>query len=304
LLGTATYGMGQDSKYLLWLLAAGNIVNSMNVLPLFDIHRRQLQSALLTLASEVVGFGLILGLELGGRIDFAAVGAVYLTKWTLNLVVHVLVYHFRVRPLRCSFDAGRVRATFWSSWPLMWSTLVATIPFSTGVFFLSAAGQNEEAAMLGLGQQAAASFLLLTGAAQRYFQPRLAQVLAAGKSAWPLATAYAVFAALLLLAMIAAALLLTHFVLDARYQAAALAMTLMLMAAFVQSLGSFAGSILALRRREKSVLIAHGCGAIFFLCLGLTLTFPSAAPFALATGAAAFLSALVGGVIAWRIRAC
>jgi O-antigen/teichoic acid export membrane protein len=300
MLGACLLEIQADVRLLVWLLAVGNIAGSMNVLPLFDIHHYQVRSAAITLAAEFIAVSMFALLAINGSIGLIAVGIVFLSKWILNFGVHSWVYQTQIRPLRLRFDRQRVKAMLFSSWPLLWSTVIATVPFSAGVFFLSVSGVLEEVAMLGLAQQAAASYLLLTTAALRFFQPRLAQAIAARMPMRRIIVAYASFAFLLLMAMIGAAFLLTHFVLDDRYLGAFVPMIVMLVGAFLHSLGSVGGSYLMLCRMERHVLVAHVVGAGSFLGAGyLVMAWAGAVDFAILSCAAALLSTLVVICFSW-----
>jgi len=300
ILGVSFLDIQSDLRLLICLLAAGNIASSMNVLPLFDIHHYQLRSAAITLGTEFIAVSLFALLAINGSIGVIAVGIVFLSKWTLNFGVYSWVYQTQIRPLRLRFDRQRLKAMLFSSWPLLWSTVIATAPFSAGVFFLSVSGVLAEVAMLGLAQQAAASYLLLTTAALRFFQPRLAQAIAARMPARKVIVFYATFAFVLLLTMIGAAFLLTHFVLDDRYLGAFVPMIIMLVGAFMHSLGSIGGSFLTLCRMERHVLAAHVVGTGSFLAAGLlVMAWAGAVGFSVLSCAGALLATSIVICFSW-----
>lgn len=298
--GTFFVDISYEAKFLVCLLAAGNVAGAMNVLPLFDAHHRQLQSAAIALAVEFLSCAAFVLLAGNDWIALNVIAIVFISKWILNFAVHLLVYHLRVRPIRLRFDASRIQVMIRSAWPLLWSAVLATAPFSAGALLLSAAGTQHEVALLGLAQQAASSYLLLTTSALRFVQPRLAQAKAADRAARPIVMAFASFAAMLLVSLIGAAYLLTHFVLDERYAGAFVPMILMLAGASIHSLGSVAAAWLLLTLREKHVLAVQFAGTLVFLVGGLSLPSADAVGFATWTGVAAFMAALALAVLALR----
>ena len=220
----------------------------------------------MTLASEAVALLLLMYLYYSGRADLSMAGAVFVGKWTANTGMHFVVYYRWIQPIRLIFDAGCLHRISRSSWPLMLAALVATTPFSAGVFFVRLLRDDAGAAVIGLGQQAASAYLLLATAGIRIVQPHLTGARANdGKFFKHLTILYGFFIGFLLLAFLCGAFAVVQWMLDPRYQEALIPMILLLAAAFIQSLGAFVGAYLIVQRDELPVLAAHGCAALFYL---------------------------------------
>jgi O-antigen/teichoic acid export membrane protein len=258
--------LDRDERLLLGLVTMGNIASATTVVPLFDVHHQQLRSGVISLLVEIGAIVLLLGLYQSGRLYVGTAAAVFAIKWTMGMGAHFWVYHRGIRPIRLAFYAAHTRAMFRSSWPLMFSALVATVPLQAGVLVVRWLCDDASAGLLGLAQQAASAYLVFAVLGIRVLQPHLAAPRGLlGEFRRGLTLLYVLFCTLLWLGSMGAGALLLCQVLDQRYDTALNLVLLLLTAAFVNSVGGLAATLLILRRKECAVLTANLLGTLFYV---------------------------------------
>jgi O-antigen/teichoic acid export membrane protein len=249
-------------RLLLSLLAVGNTAACTNIATLFDVHHQQTRSAAITLVAEFCGLLAIAWLRLTGGLGLPAASSVFAGKWALATAGHYLVYHRSVRSLRLTLSPAAVRAMLSSSWPLMFSAVVATAPFGSGVLFLRWLTGNADAAIFGLANQVAYAYLLFAAVGNRIFQPHMAGPHGLRKGfVLRLALASGAFLGTLLLGALGAGLCVILFILGPDYHDAILPMAVLLAAACLHSVGTLAGTYLVVFGRERTILAANICAA-------------------------------------------
>jgi O-antigen/teichoic acid export membrane protein len=300
--------VGHAERGMLALLAVGNVCQSMNIQPLFDVHHRQAQSALLVLTAEALALGFMVTLASQGLLGLVAAGAVFAGKWVLSNAAHLALYHYRVRPLRLNYSGDVLRTVFTSAWPVTIANMVATVPFTAGVILVRFSHGEVPAALMALGQHAAGAFLFLATMSVRVVQPHLAALgRFPGGPVWRLAALHGGFMGVLAAGAVGAAWVVVRFLLGPQYADAFGPMALMLGAAFVASLGMFAGSFLMVHREGRVLVLANALGAALYLAAGAVVVPHFSYPGAVAlSGCASLLAAvlLTAGVCRplWRHR--
>jgi len=253
-------------RLLLGLFAVANIASATSLVPLFDVHHRQLRSSVISLLAEVGAVMLLAGLYQVGCLNLGTAAAVFAIKWAAAMGVHFWVYDRGIRRIRLAFDRAHTRAMFRSSLPLMFSALVATLPFQAGVLVVRWRCDAPSAALLGLAQQAASAYLVFSVLGMRVVQAYLSAPHGlAGAFLRRLSLLYMLFITLLWLGSMGLGAILLRWLLDPRYGAALNPMLFLLTAAFVNSVGGFAGTLLIIRREENAVLTANLVGGLVYV---------------------------------------
>lgn len=262
-------------RTLVGLVAVGNVAACINIQPFFDVHRQQAKSVYILLAAEAAALALIAALSHSARLDLPTVGMTYAGKWAATTALHYGVYHRCVRPLRVAFSIQEVRALLCSSWPVMLSAVVATLPFSAGVFFVRFFQGDASTAVLGLSAQAASAYLVFAALGNRVLQPHIAGPFGLGrKFIKRLALLHGAFLGLLWLGAFSAALIVVEWALDARYREAIVPIGMLLTGAAIHSAGMIGSVYLVVLGEERATLIPSGCASAIYL-LGCCLLVPA-----------------------------
>jgi len=269
ILGAYFEPISSEERVLLCFLAVGNVIACLNIQPLFDAHHHQAKSAAVALVVEAIGLLFIVAARSAEWLGVETAGAFLAGKWVVNATIHHLVYHYKVRRLRLEFVRADVRALVRSGWPLFLAALVAGIPFNIGVIFLRFFQGEADVALLGLGQQAAAAYILAATIGIRIVQPYVYGPRGLEMAfAYKLAFSYGVFLVIVLVGMGSAAVVIVGWLLDSAYRSALGPMLVLLGGAFVYGIGGLTSVYLIRFGQERIVLRANACAAIFYLAAG------------------------------------
>jgi O-antigen/teichoic acid export membrane protein len=285
-----------SERTLLILMGAGNVAASLNLLSLFDVHHRQTRCAVAALVAEVLGLLAVVGLVRAGELNPAAVGAVIAGKWLLTTALQFAIYHFTVRRVRIVISWEDVSRTLRSSLPVLVSSLLASLPFSSGAFFLRAFGNDADVALFGLCYQLVVVYATFALLGAQVLQPHVAGPWGLHRSfVWKLALFYGGFLTLLWAAALGGALLILFGLLDPFYRRAALPLALYLCGAWLFAVSYLANAYLLRFRRERVLLVASlVSGAAYVVgCLVFVPLYSVTGAAAVLVGAALLQAALV-----------
>jgi O-antigen/teichoic acid export membrane protein len=293
-----------DEQALITLLALGNIAACINIQVLFDASRKQRLSLAITAGTEAACLMSLLLFWQVGWLTLLAAGAIMAAKWTANTILHYATFGCCVRRPRwrpCLTTTWRiVRAAI----PLLFSGLVAGLPLSAGVLIVRIHQGTDAAAVVGLGQQGASGFVLLTAFAFRYLQPTILGP--QGSLADSSRVASGLFAAGLTAALVLAmtgAVAVVRWLLPPAYRDGWLPVVLFLVAGYQSCLGSLLSIHLIAHHQERAILLANALAATAYVA-GAWLIVPLLGPTgaALASVAAGMLALAVMGQRIQRVR--
>jgi O-antigen/teichoic acid export membrane protein len=292
---SAIASLNGAERFLLCCFALGNIASCANIYPLFDVHHRQGNSAAITLGAEFVAMLTIAWLCASGRVGLRTVGVTFAGKWVATTVAHYLIYHRYVRRLHFQFSTRALYLLFGSSWPVMFSSLVATLPFSLGIVLVRWWQGDSAVAILGIGQQAALGYIMIATIGSRIIHPHAAAPYGRGTVfLTKLVVLYGGFLLSLLFGATTVGVAMVNLLLNPAYQAAVLPMILLLAGALIHCVGTISTAYLVMMRSEVSSLIAN-LFALLVYFLGCCLVVPrySYNGAALMTICAAFVAAAI-----------
>jgi O-antigen/teichoic acid export membrane protein len=294
----------EPERLLLSLLAIGNVATCLNIQPFFDVYHQQAKSSAIHFAAESATLGVIVWLRQAGRLDLVSVGAALAFRWTASAVGHYLVYHFSIRRLRFTLCWTTLGLLVQSSWPLLISTLVAIVPLSAGVVVVRLLADETSAALLGLGQHAASAYVLVVVLGIRFAQPFIAGP--GGLEPESVRKMVLGFGWFLVVLWVGASLASAGVVvgwLEPAYRDAVWPTLILLLAAFVKSVGNAASIYLVVLREEGFVLLANGCvvGVYVIGCMVLVSRFSYLGAAWLSVGSAALATLLIVGRVRHRL---
>jgi len=271
---TAWAPLKHSERLMIWLLAAGNVADCVNLRSLFDIHHRQARSAAITACCEVAGLALIIAAYLTERLSLPLVGGIYAGQWTAACIGQYLVYHRTVKRWRWSFSAEHIRQSLNSSWPLVLSGVIAVLPMTSGVFFVRWWHDNTDAAILGLAQQISGAYAMCAMSATTILQPHIAgQYGMTGGFFKKLVGFFIAFhAALFALAALGTTVLIVMF-LEPVYYAAIVPTLILLVGRVLNSAQGIGGMYAITRSLERLLLVVNGTRATLFV-VGCVLLVP------------------------------
>ncbi|MFT5526178.1 MAG: O-antigen/teichoic acid export membrane protein, partial [Pirellulaceae bacterium] len=281
-----------DERLLITLLVWGNIAACTNLRPLFDSQHQQPKGAWVSFASELLALTALLAMFWTGQITFIGVGLVFAGKWLLTTLGQAAVYHWTTRRFHWVFSESNIRFLLASSWPIMLTLVVSSIPLTFGVVIVRFLEGEALAADIGLAQQLTTAFVTIMGLCGRVIDPHIAGKYGLRKD---FIRKLAVFAAAMWLTLYAFALGGTYivftYVIRHEFSGALAPAALMLLGALLVDVARMGGSYLVVLRRERRVFHANLLTAITFLAtVFLFIQFNPA----VGVGIATVLSASVG----------
>jgi O-antigen/teichoic acid export membrane protein len=255
-----------DERLLITLLAWGNIAACTNLRPLFDAQHQQPKGAWVTFFSELVALGALMVMCAYGQITFVGVGLVFAGKWLFTTLGQAALYHWTTRRFHWNFSGANIRFLLNSSWPIMLTLIVSSIPLTFGVVIVRYFKGEEFAADIGLAQQLTTAFVTIVGLCGRVIDPHIAGQYGLRKT---FIKKLAVFASVMWLTLYAIALGGTYivftYIIRQEFSGALLPAALMLLGALLVDIARMGGSYLVVLRRERRVFHANLLTAITFL---------------------------------------
>jgi len=253
---------GVGDRFVISLLALGNVAVCVNIRPFFDSHHRQPLSAIIICLTEVGGLIVILLLFSFNRLNLPMLSIVFVGKWTLGTIAHYLAYNYTIRPIRLSYSSRNIRRIASSSWPLLLAGILTTIPMSTGIFFVRYWHGVADSAMIGFAQQIAGGYVMLALLGNRIVEPHIAGTFGLHASfARKLAVFAVCYLALILLGSMTLAYAVLTWLLPSLYGQAVVPTCLMLVGAMSVGAGMILRMYLIVLAREIWVFGAYGLGA-------------------------------------------
>ncbi len=262
-------------RWLIVIFAIGNVANCVNIIPFFDVHHRQPESAFVRFAVEAAALAVIWRMHEAGPLALTPVALVFAGKWTLGTVLHYALYHWRVARLRFHYAADHARAMARSSWSLMVSGLLLMVPFTSGVFFVRAYHGAGDTAIFGLATQVATAYLLFGAIGVRIVQPHIAGRYGLdGRFVRKLALFSAVYLGALLAAAWGGAAVVIVLLLAPEYRAATWPTFLVLVAVAIITVGRIVAMYLVVLHRERIDMACQFVATLAYLA-GCVLLVPA-----------------------------
>jgi len=257
--------MSVAERTLIVLISAGNIAGCLNMRCLFDVQHQQPRSEAITLTTEVAALVAIFVLREFDRLSLPTVGVLFVAKWTFGCLGHFVVYHTTIRPWRWVASAGHIRQTLRSSWPLMLSALVGTVPLTSGIFFIRWHDDDNAVAIFGLAQQIAIAYMVSCAIGTRILQPHIAGPYGMTRSfVKKVILFFVLFHSAALAVAFGATTIIILWVLPPGFQAAVLPVAVLLVGRTVASAAAIAAMYAVTRYRETLLLRAQVLSAVLF----------------------------------------
>jgi O-antigen/teichoic acid export membrane protein len=278
-----------EERWLICLIAFGNVATCVALAPLFDVHHRQPLVAVVGLVAEVGVLVAVVVLIQTGSLGLVSLGVVYAVKWWFITAAQSVLYRFAIRASRWAFCRERLVRMLRSSVPLAGSTLIASLPAGAGVFFVRVLCGDTETGLFGVASQAGTGYLLFSYLALRILQPHIAGPYGLTSSFLrKLILFSAGFLLFLYVGGLVAGTGIVLFILPPAYHPAIVPMAALLLAVLLLAVGHIAASYLVVLHREATVLWVHIVAALVYVAAALLLVPPLA-------GLGAALAAVLGG---------
>ncbi|MEE9601655.1 MAG: oligosaccharide flippase family protein [Thermoguttaceae bacterium] len=264
--------MARTEQVLIAILALGNVAACVNIRGFFDVHHRQPTSAAISVASEVLGLAVVVGLAYVERLTLVNVGIVFAAKWSLSTTLHYLFYHLSIRPIQLVLSATNIRQMLASSWSLLLSGLVARTPLNAGVFFVRAFHTEGDVAFMFVAQRVARAYTTFTTIGDRILRPHIAGRYGMYASfVRKLAVFYAAFRGLIFVAALTAVSLVILWLPDTSYRLAIAPIAILMFSKLINGIGNLGTMYAVVLHRERIVLLSGICSSAVFVvgCLAL-----------------------------------
>jgi O-antigen/teichoic acid export membrane protein len=259
-------------RYVLVLLALGNIPACMNVRCWYEIHHRQTRDSIITLIAEVATLGALLLLRWMEGLTVVAAAAVYVVKWAITSVALLAVYHVTVRRVRFDLSMAHVWEMLRTAWPLMLASLVAMVPFNTGSVILRVSQGEGAAGLFGVAMQVALAYLTFSQVANRIVRPHILGPYGVRPSFIRKLILFKTgFLGTLMAVALAGSFVVIRYFLPASFRGALVPTALLLVGALLTASGRTAGNYMVLLQSERAFLIANLCAAAVYLAGSVAL---------------------------------
>jgi O-antigen/teichoic acid export membrane protein len=266
--------LSAEEQGLILLFSVANVAASINLSPLFDAQHQQVKGALGTTVGDVLSFTVAALLAQAGLLTLWAIGVILTCKWVAGTLLQALLYHFTVRRIRFRASAHGALQMARSSFPILGSYFLCTVPLSFGVFFLRFFRGPEATGIFGLACQVGLLTFVFAWLGIRIIQPHVGGEFGLHRS---FVRKLILFLALFLAGLGAAAFLGGTLVIrvgfDPAFRAAIPAMGVLIAASAILSAGVAASLYLLLFHQERRVLFVYACSAAVYLC-GSALVIP------------------------------
>ncbi|MEL6895808.1 MAG: oligosaccharide flippase family protein [Planctomycetota bacterium] len=153
------------------LIGVGNVAACANLSAFFDYRHAQSSSGIITAVAEVAALIAIAAFYFSDTISLPLAAAVFSLKWIVMNVLLWVALRRHLPSLRWEWSAEQAIRLTRSSWKLVFSSLLATIPFTAGVILVRLLQSEEAAGVFAVAMYAPRALFLLVGQVNRIMQP-------------------------------------------------------------------------------------------------------------------------------------
>lgn len=162
-----------SEQVVLTFIAVGNIAACVTPLPFFDYRHAQSKSALIMTSAELIALLVLLALNAANTLSLPVAAIVFTLKWIGSTAWLWLGLSRRLPDLHWDWLPHEPLKLLRTSWILLLSGLLGTIPLTAGIVLVRLYHGESAAGVLGLGMYAPRALLLLVGQLNRILQPHI-----------------------------------------------------------------------------------------------------------------------------------
>ena len=267
-------GLSPAEQFLWIVLLVGTGIGCANPQFLFDALHRQAQPAIVIALLDITVLLLLAYFSIFSRLTLPIVGLVIAGKWAL--VVGILLALFsryvklELRSVKAS-EAGRLLS---SSWPLLVSGVLSSIPLSGATILVRIYSGAIEAAYTGLAVQVCQTLLMAGVLAHRTVRPHVAGPYGFEPSfIRKLVFFYLLYCSVLGVLAVTACYIVIIFVMDPGYRPALPACLIAILAAVLGIAGTASNNYLLVLNKERRILLGYVFAAVLFLLCNVLFGF-------------------------------
>jgi O-antigen/teichoic acid export membrane protein len=267
----------------------------------FDARHKQSLNAAIFLVCEVAYLTALFVADRLLDVTLPAIGALFLAKWALLLLLQFAVYLVWLHPARLRVDSVEFKLLVKEGWPVMLVGLLTTLTMSMGTILVRFFHGGADAAIYGLAAQFAAAMTGVGYIATRILQPHMAGAYGTHPGFLRKFAAFLVlYYTTLVICSWCFAYVVIRFGYPASFAAAALPTAVLLVAAAFQGAFCTIGIYLITLHRQRALLgVVVGMAAVY-----LMLAIPLVRSWGYWGATAASLTCCVASLVAgvWLLR--
>jgi len=264
-----------SEQIVLTIIAIGNVAACLNPLPFYDFRHAQGRSAVIMTVSEVTALGIISALYISNNLSLPAAALVFAAKWIGSAAWLWLMLQRDLPEIRWDWSKSEPVRLLSSSWKLVVSALLGTIPLTAGILLVRFYHGDAAAGIFGIAMYAPRALLLLVGQLNRVIQPHIMGPYGF-KSTFigRLLFVYTMFVGFIAICGAAGLWFVITYVLSSDFQPALDSGVIMLSASTLLAVGGLCVQYMVAMNRERVVAIIYILMAMLYLISAIVLIPP------------------------------
>ncbi|QDU04439.1 Polysaccharide biosynthesis protein [Gimesia chilikensis] len=162
-----------SEQIVLTIIAIGNVAACLNPLPFYDFRHAQGRSAVIMTVCEVTALGILFAFYFNNCLSLPAAALIFAAKWIGSTAWLWFVLQRDLSELRWDWSKSEPVRLLSSSWKLIVSALLGTIPLTAGILLVRFYHGDAAAGIFGVAMYAPRALLLLVGQLNRVLQPHI-----------------------------------------------------------------------------------------------------------------------------------
>lgn len=175
-IGALTAGLWPVSdaeRQVLAIVSLAAVPMCLSLTPLYDARHRQALAAAVMVPGDMLMLGGVAALAATGRLSASTAALMLVLKWTVTLLLQVVVFHLLVRSFRWAWDRGRAAALLRSGAVMLATGLLQMVPLQGAVILTRLLRGERDTALYGVAFQLATVYLIAGMLALRIVQPHV-----------------------------------------------------------------------------------------------------------------------------------